>query len=123
LDVRGVFNAAGTTEATSVYASGVNALTSGLSGEKGITSLASLSTEAAASMEHDPMFNIFKYALYTAEDFDVTAGEDFTYADDFVREAITTGNDNQLAVKAALILNVMMVITHKLYSAVTIDRQ
>jgi hypothetical protein len=118
LDVRDMFNAASTTDATNVYNNGMNALTPGLSGEVGYVSLASLSTEAAASMAHDPMFNIFKYALFDDEDFEDLDDEDFTYADDVVQEAIENGNDSKLAAEAAVVMNVWMVITHKLYNAV-----
>jgi hypothetical protein len=120
LDVRDMFNAESTVDAINVYNDGVNALTTGLSGELGTVSLASLSTEAAAYMAHDPMFNIFKYALFSDDDFEDTAGEDFTFADDVVQEAISNAGDNKLAAEAAVVLNVWMVITHKLYTAVNI---
>jgi hypothetical protein len=120
LDVRDMFNADNTDDAINIYNNGVNALTTGLSRQLGTVSLASLSTEAAAYMAHDPMFNIFKYALYSDGDFEDTAGEDFTYADDFVQDAFTNAKDNKLAAEAAVVMNVWMVITHKLYTAVKI---
>jgi hypothetical protein len=123
LDVRDMFTADSTADATNIYNTGVNALPTGLSGEMGGVSLASLSTEASAYMAHDPMFNIYKYALYTDVDFEDTAGEDFAFADDVVQEAISNGQDTKLAAEAAVVMNVWMVITHKLQSAVNLCKE
>jgi hypothetical protein len=116
LDVKAMFNAANVAEAKQVYESGLNANTLGLSGEFGVVSLMSFSTDAAEYMEHDPMFNIFKFALYDDEALEDTSGLDFLYADEVVQDALADGNDQKLAAEAAVAVNVWMVITHRLYS-------
>jgi hypothetical protein len=122
LDVRDMFEAATNTEALSIYTTGVNAVTAGLSGVVGTISLQSLNTEAAQYMSHEPMFNIYKYALYSDMSLNDTYGGDFLYADDVVREAISNGKDHKLAAEATVVLNVWMVMAHKLYQAVEMCR-
>lgn len=118
LDIRDMFLASTPTEASSVYKNGKNAITQSLSGASGLVSLSSLSTDASQFMNKEPLFNIFKYALYDDDDLNGTTGETFVYADEVVIEALTNGNDNKLAAEASVILNVWMLIAHKLYSAV-----
>mmetsp|Transcript_6806 Transcript_6806/g.10716 ORF Transcript_6806/g.10716 Transcript_6806/m.10716 type:complete len:1726 (-) Transcript_6806:104-5281(-) len=123
LDIRGMFVAATTNDASTIYNDGQNAVTKSLSGDVGTVSLSSLSTQAGQYMAQDPMFNIYKYALYDDTDFDSSSTETFTYADDVVVEALTNGNDNKLAAEASVVLNVWMLITHRLYSAINVCRQ
>ncbi|KAL3922673.1 MAG: hypothetical protein SGILL_002079, partial [Bacillariaceae sp.] len=120
LDIRDMFDAPSTTDASEVYTNGKNAFTTGLSGDVGLTSLASLSSEAEENMSEDPMFNIFKFALYDDDDLDGTQASNFLFANDVVVEALTNGNDNKLAAEASVVLNVWMLITHRLYAAVRI---
>jgi len=120
LDVRGMFDAYSSNDAKTIYIDGANALQSKLFGDTvdGTPALASLSTQAAPIMYDDPMFNIYKYALYDDIDFDGSSLEIFSYANDIVIEALNSGNDNKLAAEATVILQIFMVVTHKLYSAV-----
>jgi hypothetical protein len=117
-DVRDMFEAADVSSAKLIYESGENAVTNGLSGNFGTISLSSLSTDSVTYMVEDPMFNIFKYALYDDVDLSDVSGEDFLYADDVVIEALSNGQDNKLAAEGTVIMNVWMVIAHRLYSAV-----
>ena len=117
LDVRDMYQASSVEEAREVYTSGRNALPNGLSGTSGITSLASFSREAARFMIDDPMFNVFRYALYNDEDLEDGSGEDFLYADDVVVEALDGAKDIELAAEAAVVMNSWMVIVHQLYEA------
>ena len=123
LDVRDMFTAKNIEEARSVYENGANAQTTGLSGEVGLVSLESLSKGAATYMSEDPMFAIFKYALYDDWDLEDSSGEDFLYADDVVAEALDNGEDNKLAAEGAVVVNVWMVIAHRLYSAVRVCKE
>jgi hypothetical protein len=118
LDIRDMFLSSSTTEASEIYTNGKNAMTTGLSGEVGLVSLSSLSSEASTYMADDPMFNIFKYALYDDADLDGTQTSNFLFANDIVVEALTNGNDSKLAAEASVVLNVWLLITHRLYSAV-----
>ena len=118
LDVRDMFYAKKVDDAGDVYTNGANALTTGLSGQAGIVSLSSLSLEASRYMGTDPMFSIFKYALYEDTDLEDTSGEDFLYAHDVVEEALNNARDHELAAAASVVMNVWMVIVHQLYSAV-----
>jgi hypothetical protein len=118
LDVKDMFNTEDLQAAKDIYSNGANAYTTGLSLESGLVSLSSLSTEAATYMGQDPMFNIFKYALYDDEYLEDTSGEDFLYADDLINEALDNGRDNKLAAEGSVIINVWMVIAHRLNQAI-----
>ncbi|KAG7349119.1 low iron-inducible periplasmic protein [Nitzschia inconspicua] len=118
LDVRDMFLASSPDEASNIYKNGKNAITTSFSGDSGLVSLSSLSTQASQFMAEDLMFSIFKYALYDDDDLDGSTGDNFVYADEVVMEALTSGNDSKLAAEASVILNVWMFITHKLYAAV-----
>ena len=118
LDVRDMFNTDDIQEATNIYRNGANANTKDLSLTNGLVSLSSLSTDAATYMGQDLMFNTYKYALYNDEDLEDFSGEDFLYADDLITEALEKGEDNQLAAEGAVIVNVWMVIVHRLHKAV-----
>ena len=122
LDVRDMFDAVSVTEAKAIYQDGANALESKLFGYNvdATPTLASLSTQAAPVMSDDLFFNIYKYALYEDTDFEGSSLEDFSYANDVVLEALTVGTDNKLAAEATVVLQVFMVIIHKLHSAVRI---
>uniref|UniRef100_A0A7S4AQH0 Uncharacterized protein n=1 Tax=Pseudo-nitzschia australis TaxID=44445 RepID=A0A7S4AQH0_9STRA len=128
LDVRDMFHADTGSDGTVIYTQGANALTSNVFARNsdvvtGTPSLASLSTLASRAMSDDPMFNIYKYALYEDSDLETSSGEQqqqFSYADDVVMEALTNGNDAKLAAESTVILQIFMVITHKLYSAVRV---
>lgn len=117
LDVRDIFEATSIDEASAIYTDGRHATSLGFSANLGQISLGSFSTEATKLMANDPMFNIYKYGLY--EDADLEQ-EEFHYADDVVSEAFTNGMDTKLAAEAAVVLNVWMVITNRLYTAVTV---
>ncbi len=116
LDVRDMFQASSLDEAQKTYNNGTNAR-SGSAGNISTISLASLSHNAAKHMNEDPMFNIYRYALYDDEDLEDNSGEDFLYADNVVTEALTNGKDSKLAAEAAVVMNAWMVIVHKLYRA------
>eukprot|EP00529_Nitzschia_sp_RCC80_P009220 CAMPEP_0113473526 /NCGR_PEP_ID=MMETSP0014_2-20120614/18092_1 /TAXON_ID=2857 /ORGANISM="Nitzschia sp." /LENGTH=2243 /DNA_ID=CAMNT_0000366301 /DNA_START=471 /DNA_END=7202 /DNA_ORIENTATION=+ /assembly_acc=CAM_ASM_000159 len=116
LDVKAMFQAESNSEASTIYADGSNVL-NGLSGESTISSLGAMSTRASQSMSDDLMFNIFKYALYDDVDLENTAAE-FFYADDVVMEGLQDGSDKKLAAEATVILNIWMMIVHRLYAAV-----
>ncbi len=74
-------------------------------------------------MDDDPMFNIYRYALYNDHDFEEKSGEDFVYADEVVSEALDTAEDNQLAAEAAVVMNVWMAIVHQLYESVRLCKE
>jgi len=120
LDVRDMFNAITPRDGTLIYTDGASALTSNVFGKDvdETPSLASLSTLAGRVMYDDPMFNIYKYALYEDSDFEDSSDETFSFADDIVVEALNKGEDAKLAAEATVILHIFSVITNKLYSAV-----
>lgn len=117
LDVRDMFEATSIDQAKTVYTDGSNDKSVGFAARVGQVSLASFSTLAAQYMSNDPMFNIYKYALY--DDGELEA-QDFVYADDVVLEALTNGNDSKLGAEATVVLNVWMMIAHRLHAAVQI---
>ncbi|VEU41835.1 unnamed protein product [Pseudo-nitzschia multistriata] len=122
LDVRDMFHATTITAGSLVYTGGANALAANVFGNAvdGTPSLASLSTLASLPMSDDPLFSIYKYALYKDSDFEALSGENFAYANDVVMEALKNGEDSKLAAESTVILQVFMVIAHKLYSAVRV---
>jgi hypothetical protein len=117
LDVRDMARAGTVNDARRIYDDGLNAVSSMFSDDWATVSLASFSTDAAIYMSQDPMFSIFKFALYDDKTFDNPNENGFVYADEVVREALNTG-DTELAAEAAVVLNVWMMIAHKLYKAV-----
>ena len=123
LDVRDMFNADTSEKATSIFSEGANALDTSLYAEDFIgapstPSLSSLSTLANAVMNEDPLFNIYKFALYDDEDFDDGSGEIFDFANDIVLEALTEGDDSKLAAEASVILHIFMAISMNLNEAI-----
>jgi hypothetical protein len=117
LDVRDIARAETVNDARRVYDDGSNAVSSMFSNDWATVSLASFSTNATIHMSQDPMFSIFKFALYDDKSFDIPNENGFVYADEVVREALNTG-DTELAAEAVVVLNVWMMIAHKLYKAV-----
>lgn len=125
LDVRDMFNAQTVEEATLIYKNGANALETNIYaedfiGEPKTPSLASLSTLANEVMDQDPMFNIYKYALFDDKDFDIDSSENFSFANDVVLEALTEGGDMKLAAESTVILQIYMAIVNKIYEIVRI---
>lgn len=114
LDVRDMWNSE--SPADDIYTSGNN-VQQGLMNLPKIQSLSLLSAEMANAMRFDPMYSIYKYALYDDPDLDGTTSEAFTFGDDVVVEAFVDGKDNKLAAEAAVVLNVWHVIVHRLYEA------
>lgn len=117
LDVRGIFQAASIAEAQSIYINGSSERGGNLSGDSGLTTLASFSREVAEKMADDPMFNIFRYALYDDSEFEEGTAQEFVFADNVVTEAFEQGQDQKLAAEASVVMNIWMVIVHRLYEA------
>jgi hypothetical protein len=117
LDVRDIARAETVNDARRIYDDGSNAVSSMFSDDLATVSLAAFSTDATIHMSQDPMFSIFKFALYDDKSFDNPNENGFVYADEVVREALNTG-DTELAAEAVVVLNVWMMIAHKLYKAV-----
>jgi hypothetical protein len=115
--VRDIARAETANDARRIYDDGSNAVSSMFSDDWATISLASFSTDATIYMSQDPMFSIFKFALYDDKSFDNPTENGFVYADEVVREALNTG-DTELAAEAVVVLNVWMMIAHKLYKAV-----
>jgi len=123
LDVRDMFNAETISDGRLIYKDGANAQTTNVYGEDidlepWTPSLGSLSIMAALVMHDDPMFNIYKYALYDDRDFEDFSGETFAFANDIIVEALDKGEDTKLAAEATVVLQIFLAITNKLYSAV-----
>ncbi|KAL3938414.1 MAG: hypothetical protein SGBAC_006676 [Bacillariaceae sp.] len=123
LDVRAMYEAADIAAATSVYTVGLNAVTKNLNGTTGLVSLKSLSIDSSAWMGQDPLFNVFKWALYDDKDVGQDSQQNFQYADDVIQEALTNGNDMRLAAEGSVIFNVWMLMAHRLYEAVRVCKQ
>ena len=117
LDIRDMIFANSTHEAQTIYTEGSNALSSNTEDGLSNLTLSSFSADAQTVMSQDPMFNIFKYALYDKEAFDHDTELGFAYADEIVLEALGSTSDTNLAAEAAVVLNVWMMIAHQLYNA------
>eukprot|EP00536_Pseudo-nitzschia_multiseries_P000699 jgi/Psemu1/1580/gm1.1580_g len=145
MDVRGMFHAESTEDASLLYREGSNNdapllvveqqqqqqqqqsnnnnnNNNNLFGSRSSTtpSLGSLSTAAHEPMKNDPLFNVYKYALYQDKDFETESGETFAYANDITLEALGKGDDSKLAAESTVVLHVFMVIAHKVYNAARI---
>ena len=118
LDVRDMSQAQTNDGAIDIYENGLNAFHTSYSRQGSAITLASFSTDAASFMSKDPMFNIFKYALYEDTSLENDAFGAFSYADEIVRELLLGTEDNYLAAEAAVVLNVWMMIAHELYNAI-----
>lgn len=122
-DVRDMYEAASIAEATTVYNQGQNAVTKGLDGATGLISLQSLSIESSTYMVEDPLFNVYKWALYDDKDVEQGSGQNFQYADEVIGEALTDGNDMRLAAEGTVILNIWMLMVHRLYESIRLCKQ
>lgn len=123
LDVRAMYEAADIPTAKNVYSQGLNAVTKSLNGTTGLVSLQSLSTDSSTVMSEDPVFNVFKWALYDDKDVAENSNQRFQYADDVIQEALNNGNDMRLAAEGTVIFNVWMLMVHRLYEAIRICKQ
>ncbi len=105
LDIRDMRNATSIEQAIEIYQQGRHALQD----SRGRITLASFSTNATVWMADDPIFNMYKFALY---DKSALASRDvpFPFADDFVQKT----TDLKLIPDAAVVLNVWMMISHHL---------
>ena len=117
LDIRDMIKAPTVNDAKAIYENGLNAIHTSYSRETTPITLRSFSTDAVSFMSQDPMFNIFKYALYDDKSFDNSDEAAFPYADEVVQEALLAG-DAKLAAEAVVALNVWMMVAHKLYNVV-----
>jgi hypothetical protein len=70
------------------------------------------------NMSEDAIFNIFKYALYDDKSIESSDEAAFPYADEVVQEVLLNTGDKELAAEAVVVLNVWMMIAHKLYNVV-----
>jgi hypothetical protein len=122
-DVQAMYEATDTTEATTVYNQGQNAVTKGLGGATGLISLQSLSIGSSTYMSEDPLFNVFKWALYDDNDVEQGSGQSFQYADEVIQEALTNGNDVRLAAEGTVIFNIWMLMVHRLYESIRLCKQ
>ena len=122
LDVRDMYFKQDPKEAWNVYSQRSKNAVHGLSEYTGITSLQHFSTRASLLMEQDPVYNFFRVALFDDETFDVnTTGVDngWPYADAVEDLAIGTenGNSAQLGSKVVVVMEIWMMIAHKLYES------
>ncbi len=123
LDVRDMHQGS-LSAASSIYSDGKNNIARGLFQNAGVTSLAALSTGLTNVMMTESMYNIYRYALFDDVELEASSPETFTFAHDVVSEALTGGQNNNLAAHAAVVMNVWMVIVHRLYEAeIACDRK
>ena len=122
LDIKAMILAESVDEAEQVYREGRHALSDDASHQDSMISISSFSREAEKYMSQDPMFNIFKYALYDDDSLENKHGLGFTYADEVVEEALAA-EDTELAAEAAVVLNVWMMISHMLSNAIDTCRK
>lgn len=116
LDVRDMHRGS-LSDASTIYTNGTNNIERGLFGNGGVKSLAAFSTDLVDAMAAEPMYNIYRYALYDDGDIFDPSADTFTFAHDVVTEALTGGKNHNLAAYAAVVMNVWMVIVHRLYEA------
>lgn len=116
LDVRDMHQGS-LSEASATYTNGTNNIERGLFGHGGVKSLAAFSTELVDTMVAEPMFNIYRYALFDDGDIFDPSADTYTFAHEVVSEALTGGKNHNLAAYAAVVMNVWMVIVHRLYEA------
>lgn len=105
LDIRDIRNVTSIDQALDIYQEGRHALQH----LRGNITLASLSTDATLWMVDDPIFNLYKFALYDESEF-ASADRPFPFADDFVQNS----SDVELVGDAAVVLNIWMMISHHL---------
>eukprot|EP00980_Cylindrotheca_fusiformis_P024658 scaffold12195_cov126-Cylindrotheca_fusiformis.AAC.2 len=119
-DVRDMYEATNITAATTVYTQGKNAVAKGLDGATKLVSLQSLSVESSTFMGEDLLYNVYKWALY---DDDAVQQGTFQYADEVIQEALTNGNDMRLAAEGTVIMNIWMLMVHRLYESIRLCKQ
>jgi hypothetical protein len=121
LDVKGMHNAETPTIASLIYNQTSMNVPTGLSSSGGVLSLADFSRQASAFMSEDPMYNFYRVALYDDASFDDEANADgWPFGHSVVELALgpSNGNDQVLGAKAAVVMNVWMLITSRLYDSV-----
>ena len=116
LDVRDMFLATSVEEAKTIYTNGSPERNESLSGDNTIVSLQALGRRAIKKMGEDPMFNIYRYALYNDSEFDEGMPEDFAYAENIVMESFEQAQDSKLSAEATVVMNIWMTIVHLLYA-------
>lgn len=120
LDVRDIYRSSDVTAAEAIYSESSKNAPNGLSGDMAIFSLSDMSTKAITFMRDDPLFNLYRYAFYDDSDFDdIATDRPFSYADTVVRLALnpSKGNSPELASDAAVVMNVFLLIAHRLNEA------
>ncbi|GAX12483.1 hypothetical protein FisN_24Hh058 [Fistulifera solaris] len=121
LDIRDMHDAPTPLDALLVYnQTSRNSDGLSLTGNSSISSLKEFSTEASTFMSQDPMYNFYRIALYEDEAFDDivnAAGWPFGNAVVELALAPKNGNDPVLASKAAVVMNIWMMIVHRLYES------
>lgn len=118
-DVRDMVSSSNALTSNSIYVDGRHVL-AGLFEMADVTSLESFSTLASDVMDEDPIYNFFRYALYEESTFEGDGDEEiWSFGDMVVKLALNpdNGNNVKLAVEAAVIMNIWMMISHRLYSA------
>ena len=122
LDIKSMYISSSPAEGEAFYVG----TRSGLSGLPSVQSLAQFSTEAWKFMSEDPMFNFFRAAFFDDSSFDGTpeAIDGWSYGDSLARLALSpeNGNSPQLAAETVVVMNVWMMITHKIYECVALCR-
>jgi hypothetical protein len=121
LDVKEMFYANSSAAAGLIYDQGSN-LQIGIYGNPAFSSLASLSLRASEFMSEDPMYNFYRYALYEDSSFEEGSEdpEGWPFGDTVIRLALGPGNGNSphLAAEAAVVINIWMLLVHRLYTSV-----
>ena len=117
LDVRDMFLAASLEETKAIYTNGSPERNESLTGDTTIVSLQALSRRTIKKMSEDPMFNIYRYALYNDSELDEGMPEDFVFADNIVIESFEQAHDSKLSAEATVVMNIWMTIVHLLYAA------
>lgn len=121
IDIKLMYMALSPHEAEGVYHNQSAGFPGGLSGAENMKNLKDLSTLASSIMHEDPMYNFYRVALFEDASFDdVEGASGWTFGHEIVTLALapTNGNNQQLGSKAALVMNVWIFLTNRLYSAV-----
>jgi hypothetical protein len=121
LDIKNMAMSSNVTIAEAIYQQQSAYSTNGLTGDAGINSLSDFSTKAITLMMNDPLYNFYRIAFYDDSEFDKSPGEqNFPFGDTVVTLALTPekGNSPQLGAEAAVVMNIFMMIAHRLYDSV-----